>query len=51
MLHTSLQKDGGMMMSNRPSGGNSLVVFPKWPVFVIDDEKESSQNGGIPILR
>jgi len=29
MHHTSLQKDGGMIMSNRPGGGNSLVVFPK----------------------
>jgi hypothetical protein len=41
MHHTSLQKGGSMIMSNRPIRGNSLVVFPKRQGFVIDDEKVS----------
>jgi hypothetical protein len=39
MHHASLQKDGGMIMSNRPGGGNSLVIFPKRQGFVTDDEE------------
>jgi hypothetical protein len=41
MHHTSLQKDGGMIRSNRPRRGNSLVIFPKRQGFALDDEKVS----------